>query len=360
MNTIRLPRTLQKLSKHPTKTIMSLLQLHKRFAALALLIVVVTLYLVNARPPTEIESLPGWQADTYHPPSAQRKESPWMEVLNAEARIFLYHNFLAPEEADHIISLAAPALTRSDVVDTDTGKEVESQVRTSRGTFLSRGQDKVVKDIEERIARWTLLPVGNGEGLQVLRYENGQHYDGHFDYFFHEGGTSNGGNRYATVLMYLADTEEGGETTFPNVPAPNGINEGFSECARYTLAAKPRKGDAILFHSMQPNGDLERRSLHEACPVLKGVKWSAAKWIHVGHYAMGNEKPQEVLVKSQVVGKEVAPGVFCKDQNPSCFSWSEAGECKKNSGFMVGTARSPGACLASCGRCDLLTTNTAK
>jgi prolyl 4-hydroxylase len=82
------------------------------------------------------------------------------------------------EEADHIIKLAAPQLSRSDVVDTDTGKEVESKVRTSKGTFLSRGQDKVIKDIEDRIARWTLLPVGNGEGLQVLRYENGQHYDG--------------------------------------------------------------------------------------------------------------------------------------------------------------------------------------
>lgn len=28
--------------------------------------------------------------------------------------------------------------------------------------------------IEDRIAAWTLLPVGNGEGLQVLRYINGQ------------------------------------------------------------------------------------------------------------------------------------------------------------------------------------------
>lgn len=82
------------------------------------------------------------------------------------------------EEADHIIHLASPSLSRSDVVDTDTGKEIESKVRTSRGTFLARGQDKVIRDIEERIARWTLLPVGNGEGLQVLRYENGQHYDG--------------------------------------------------------------------------------------------------------------------------------------------------------------------------------------
>ncbi len=47
----------------------------------------------------------------------------------------------------------------------------------------------------------------------------------HYDYFFHEGATSNGGNRLATVLMYLADVEEGGETTFPNVPAPKGVNE---------------------------------------------------------------------------------------------------------------------------------------
>jgi hypothetical protein len=31
--------------------------------------------------------------------------------------------------------------------------------------------------IEERIARWTLLPVENGEGLQVLRYNHKQKYD---------------------------------------------------------------------------------------------------------------------------------------------------------------------------------------
>ena len=31
---------------------------------------------------------------------------------------------------------------------------------------------------QERIARWTLLPVGNGEGLQILRYGPGQKYEG--------------------------------------------------------------------------------------------------------------------------------------------------------------------------------------
>jgi hypothetical protein len=34
--------------------------------------------------------------------------------------------------------------------------------------------------IEERIAAWTLLPVHNGEGLQVLRYGPGQKYDAHW------------------------------------------------------------------------------------------------------------------------------------------------------------------------------------
>ena len=37
-----------------------------------------------------------------------------------------------------------------------------------QGTFLRRGHDAVVSDIEARIAKWTLMPVGNGEGLQVL------------------------------------------------------------------------------------------------------------------------------------------------------------------------------------------------
>lgn len=34
--------------------------------------------------------------------------------------------------------------------------------------------------IEERIASWTLLPVHNGEGMQVLRYGPGQKYDAHW------------------------------------------------------------------------------------------------------------------------------------------------------------------------------------
>ena len=77
-------------------------------------------------------------------------------------------NFLTEEECDHIVALAKPHLERSGVVDTATGGSEISDIRTSKGMFLERGHDDTVAAIEERIARWTLLPVGNGEGLQVL------------------------------------------------------------------------------------------------------------------------------------------------------------------------------------------------
>lgn len=49
----------------------------------------------------------------------------------------------------------------------------------------------------------TLLFVENGEGLQVLHYQVGQKYEPHYDYFLDEFNTKNGGQRIATVLMYL-------------------------------------------------------------------------------------------------------------------------------------------------------------
>jgi prolyl 4-hydroxylase len=53
----------------------------------------------------------------------------------------------------------------------------------------------------------------------------------------------NGGNRHTTVLIYLSDVEEGGETVFPLLPPASGQDAStLSECASKHLAVKPRKG----------------------------------------------------------------------------------------------------------------------
>nr|WGT02532.1 prolyl 4-hydroxylase 3 [Tamarix hispida] len=211
----------------------------------------------------------------------------WVEILSWEPRAFRYHNFLSKEECDYLISLAKPHMVKSTVVDSKTGQSKDSRVRTSSGMFLRRGRDKVIRNIEKRIADWSFIPIEHGEGLQVLHYEEGQKYEPHYDYFLDEFNTKNGGQRIATVLMYLSDVEEGGETVFPaakgNVSAVPWWDE-LSECGKKGLAVKPQMGDALLFWSMRPDASLDPSSLHGSCPVISGNKWSATKWMHVGEY----------------------------------------------------------------------------
>ncbi|PSS17974.1 Prolyl 4-hydroxylase [Actinidia chinensis var. chinensis] len=211
----------------------------------------------------------------------------WTEIMSWEPRAFIYHNFLSKEECEHLIKLAKPHMAKSTVVDSKTGESKDSRVRTSSGMFLRRGRDKIIKDIEKRIADFTFIPVEHGEGLQILHYEVGQKYEPHYDYFLDEFNTKNGGQRIATVLMYLSDVEEGGETIFPaataNFSSAPGWNE-LSECGKRGLAVKPKMGDALVFWSMRPDATLDPSSLHGGCPVIKGNKWSSTKWLHVEEY----------------------------------------------------------------------------
>ncbi|KAJ4871791.1 2-oxoglutarate (2OG) and Fe(II)-dependent oxygenase superfamily protein [Raphanus sativus] len=211
----------------------------------------------------------------------------WVEVISWEPRAFLYHNFLTNEECEHLISLAKPSMKRSKVVDVKSGGSKDSRVRTSSGTFLKRGQDELVEEIENRISDFTFIPVENGEGLQVLHYEVGQKYEPHHDYFSDDYNVKRGGNRIATVLMYLSDVEEGGETVFPaakgNVSDVPWWNE-LSQCGKEGLSVLPKKRDALLFWSARPDATLDPSSLHGGCPVIKGNKWSSTKWFHFNEY----------------------------------------------------------------------------
>ena len=103
--------------------------------------------------------------------------------------------------------------------------------------------------------------------------QESQEYQPHFDTFFTKSGLNNGGNRLLTVLVYLSDVEEGGETVFPDIPAHEAQSRAhFSECAMQGMAVRPRKGDAAVFWSLTTAGELNQGSRHGSCPVIKGEK----------------------------------------------------------------------------------------
>ncbi len=52
-------------------------------------------------------------------------------------------------------------------------------VRTSWGMFFSRKENSLVSSIEDRLARWVMVPADYGEGIQVLRYVTCTHIHTH-------------------------------------------------------------------------------------------------------------------------------------------------------------------------------------
>lgn len=82
---------------------------------------------------------------------------------------------------------------------------------------------------------WCFWPSENGEDIQVLRYEHGQKYDPHYDYFADKVNIARGGHRVATVLMYLTDVENGGETVFPNAEVSAQRLKYLQTCQKYIL-----------------------------------------------------------------------------------------------------------------------------
>jgi len=189
----------------------------------------------------------------------------------AQPRIVVFGGLLADDECDALVAEAAPRLARSETVDNATGGTGINDARTSRGMFFGRGETPLCERIESRIAALVGWPAANGEGLQVLHYRPGAEYRPHYDYFDpREPGMASvlarGGQRVATLLMYLNTPARGGATVFPDIG----------------LDVMPVKGNAVFFSYDRPHP--ASKSLHGGAPVVEGEKWVATKWLREGEF----------------------------------------------------------------------------
>jgi len=147
--------------------------------------------------------------------------------------------------------------------------------------------DETLRKLDQRVSALTLTRVSQQELAQVLRYNRGERYAAHHDYFDTKLYAKNqdiqqmthGGlfNRLATVFFYLSNVEEGGQTNFPRaggLPQPR----DFEDCSK-GVSIMPEEGRIVIFYSQDAAGGLDEYSLHGGCSVKNGTKWSANKWI---------------------------------------------------------------------------------
>jgi prolyl 4-hydroxylase len=106
-----------------------------------------------------------------------------------------------------------------------------------------------------------------GETMQAQRYEPGQYYKEHWD-FFMPGTPENRlycewmGQRTWSTMIYLNDVETGGETYFKHLK----------------LKIKPQKGLLLAWNNLYKNGLPNLKTMHEALPPVSGLKYAVTKW----------------------------------------------------------------------------------
>jgi hypothetical protein len=141
--------------------------------------------------------------------------------------------------------------------------------RTNTGTgFGPADADLVMQAIHARIAGAIDLPLEQQEATNVLHYEPGQEFLPHFDSLdpavpHFAGDLAKNGQRLLTVLVYLNDDFDGGETAFP----------------RLDWRFKGAKGDALVFWNVGPEGLPEPGALHAGLAPTRGEKWVLSKWV---------------------------------------------------------------------------------
>jgi prolyl 4-hydroxylase len=219
-----------------------------------------------------------------------------LKVLSCAPRVFEIANFLSPVEVQHVLDIAQAKTLQDSSTGakenannaTGTGTAAHAN-RKSQNTWIFREESPIMDSIYRRAA--DLLRIDEGllrnhgrgtdtgstveqptaaEPMQVVHYTPGQEYKTHVDFAYPRVDDPLQPTRFATLLLYLNEGMQGGETTFPRW-----MN---AETSR-DLQIKPELGKAVLFYSQLPDGNMDELSQHAALPVQTSEKYLANLWI---------------------------------------------------------------------------------
>jgi len=175
-------------------------------------------------------------------------------------------NFLSDDICDELISDLENApgdWTRASVVG-EGGTSEEHHARTNQSKGLAYENSGAARRFLQYASKLVNLHPAQAENLSCIKYDIGQKYDAHEDNFKElDNNTPEAGNRVCTVLLYLTDVIEGGETDFPYL----------------NIRVAPKKGRVIYFETSHKGTEQGLKlSSHAAMPVIRGEKIAVNLW----------------------------------------------------------------------------------
>src|SRR5690348_3963255 len=143
-------------------------------------------------------------------------------ILSPAPCIAAVSGVLSAPICDWLISVGQPHLRRADVYDDNAGLRHDTARDNDSAVLDMEIADTVVGFVRSRIASLAAVPIAALEPTQVLHYEVGQQFGVHVDFLdVSKPGQARDlaehGQRGMTVLVYLNEDYDGGETAFPDL-----------------------------------------------------------------------------------------------------------------------------------------------
>ena len=198
--------------------------------------------------------------------AAQLDSTPGMWRLGSTAQrpvqLYIQEHFLSADECRRLCELIDSDLYPSPLYD----KEKYKDARTSQSCNLN-SHDEFVAMVDKRITALLGIEKSWGEPLQGQRYDVGQEFKPHSDFFYidqpyWEEYETHGGQRTWTAMIYLNEPEAGGATGFTYL----------------NLNVMPRLGRILVWNNMAADGSPNPWTEHCGQPVGAGIKYVVTKW----------------------------------------------------------------------------------
>jgi prolyl 4-hydroxylase len=180
-------------------------------------------------------------------------------IIDRKPNVIQINNFLDGKICDKIINIDK-IYKPSGII--ENGINVRNtNARTSSTTSFLRGENEYIDNISKRVCKMLNIHLEHLEPVQLSKYDNGQQYKYHHDYF-----KKIDNQRQYTVIIYLN-----------SIPKHNGGSTDFY----YGNNFQPKRGSLLYWSNLNSNGTVNYNTLHAGKPIKGDVKYILTLWSRV-------------------------------------------------------------------------------